>query len=424
MKNIFKYILLVLVLFLSYSHVSFAYEFQDEKNKRKVNSIISEIYNSKEEYEELAGSYEEQEDSINLMSASSDSYWWPIGSVDTVENGGRILAKGDPETTNITSNFGNRNNPTGNGVKFHSGLDISGGRGLNQTNIIASKSGIVVYPTADIKNDCPYNAGASSCGGGYGNYVIIQHPDGNYTLYGHMNEGTILVTAGDSVEQGQVIGKMGSSGNSTGPHLHFEVRVGNNAYSSAVNPLDYIDPSNPRPTTSVVSGDSYQQTACLTLKSLGYDDSAVAAILQNMSYESGIIPNNMENSYERKIGHTDESYTAAVDNGTYTNFVHDAVGYGLVQWTASNRKQGLLDYSKEVNSSIGDIGMQLQYFEKELISLFPSVENNLRNVQLGYSDKVEYFCLKFENPYNASYNCAKRAAASSQFVSYVENGCQ
>lgn len=254
MKRAFRYNLLIFILFLSFINVAFAYEFKDEKNKSNVNSIISEIYSSKEEYEDLAGSYENQGDSVNIIGATSNSYWWPIGSVETIESDGKIFAKGDPETTSISSNFGYRNNPTGNGVKFHSGLDIAGGRGLNETNIIAAKSGVVVYPTADVKNDCPYNSGASSCGGGYGNYVIIQHSDGNYTLYGHMNEGTILVTAGESVEQGQVIGKMGSSGNSTGPHLHFEIREGQNSFSAAVDPLTYISADNPREISSGSGG--------------------------------------------------------------------------------------------------------------------------------------------------------------------------
>ena len=72
----------------------------------------------------------------------------------------------------------------------------------------------------------------------YGNYVIIQHTDGNYTLYGHLYQNSITVVAGDSVRQGQVIGKMGSSGQSTGPHLHFEVRTCP-SFGCTTNPLDY-----------------------------------------------------------------------------------------------------------------------------------------------------------------------------------------
>lgn len=79
---------------------------------------------------------------------------------------------------------------------------------------------------------------------GYGNYVVIEHnleDDAKiYTLYGHMKEGSITVTKGEKVKTGQVLGIMGSTGNSTGPHLHFEVRLGVNSSSRAVNPYNYL----------------------------------------------------------------------------------------------------------------------------------------------------------------------------------------
>lgn len=59
----------------------------------------------------------------------------------------------------------------------------------------------------------------------------------------------------------------------------------------------------------------------------------VAGIMGNMMAESGLRPNNLQNSYETKLGFTDEAYTTAVDTGSYTNFIHDSAGYGLVQWT-------------------------------------------------------------------------------------------
>lgn len=62
----------------------------------------------------------------------------------------------------------------------------------------------------------------------------------------------------------------------------------------------------------------------------------------------------------------DESYTAAVDNGTYGNFVHDSAGYGLVQWTFWSRKEGLLNFAKAAKKSIGDLDMQLDFMWKEL----------------------------------------------------------
>ena len=96
--------------------------------------------------------------------------------------------------------------------------------------VCASVSGTVVVA----------NAGLT----GYGNYVVLQHTasDGSifYTLYGHMINGSIQVSVGENVEQGRVLGTMGSTGNSTGPHLHFEVRLGKNSSANAVNPFPYL----------------------------------------------------------------------------------------------------------------------------------------------------------------------------------------
>ena len=94
----------------------------------------------------------------------------------------------------------------------------------------------------------------------------------------------------------------------------------------------------------------------------------------NLYGESRMFPNNLQGSYESKLGHTDSSYTTAVDNGTYTNFVNDSAGYGLAQWTYSTRKKKLLDYAKSKNVSISDLNMQLEFLVWEL--------NNERNEHL------------------------------------------
>jgi len=99
----------------------------------------------------------------------------------------------------------------------HNGLDIAGPLG---TPIYAAKPGKVI------------TAGWNS--GGYGNYIILQHTDGTKTLYGHMTK--LYVKAGNQVEQGETIGAMGSTGRSTGPHLHFEIIIN----GKRVNPLSYF----------------------------------------------------------------------------------------------------------------------------------------------------------------------------------------
>lgn len=76
--------------------------------------------------------------------------------------------------------------------------------------------------------------------GGYGTYVHINHHDGTYTLYGHGIRGSICVAVGQEVSQGQQIMQVGSTGNSSGPHLHFEIRIGSGSSDERVNPLNYL----------------------------------------------------------------------------------------------------------------------------------------------------------------------------------------
>ena len=116
----------------------------------------------------------------------------------------------------ITSLFGGRQSPGGIGSTNHKGVDIGTPMG---TPILAAKNGTVTW---------------SSWKGGYGECIIINHGKGNSTLYGHLSG--YNVKTGDTVTQGQVIGYSGSTGNSTGPHLHFGI-MENNTW---VDPLNYL----------------------------------------------------------------------------------------------------------------------------------------------------------------------------------------
>ena len=100
--------------------------------------------------------------------------------------------------------------------------------------VVAADSGTVI----GVNNSCPHNwgkNGSCGCGGGYGNYVMIYHSNGAYTLYAHMS--SLAVSVGQTVTQGQVIGYVGDTGWATGPHLHFEIR---NASGSTEDPLSYF----------------------------------------------------------------------------------------------------------------------------------------------------------------------------------------
>lgn len=110
---------------------------------------------------------------------------------------------------------------------YHNGVDI-GDAGINNSSCVASRSGTVITVVTGCSHFNGY--GYCNCGGGYGNYIIISH-DGTYsTVYAHLS--AVYVSVGETVSQGQTIGAVGSTGRSTGPHLHFEIRVN----GSPVNP--------------------------------------------------------------------------------------------------------------------------------------------------------------------------------------------
>lgn len=204
--------------------------------------MADDVYQYIEDYLEFIQAEEEEEEGTD-SSCDGNSYWWPIGSAETTTENGVTFASGAPVSSVLTAYFGG-NDVVHNGS--HGAIDISNGLGIGGTNIIASKDGVVIYPT-DTSQTGYADVGNASDGGGRGNYVIIEHSDGNYTYYAHMAQNSITVLAGDTVKQGQVIGKMGHSGDSTGTHLHFEVRVGGNTQANRVDPLDYVSIDNPRP---------------------------------------------------------------------------------------------------------------------------------------------------------------------------------
>ena len=105
----------------------------------------------------------------------------------------------------------------------------------------------------------------------------------------------------------------------------------------------------------------------------GMTKAGAAGMMGNLYAESALNPKNLQNTYEKSLGYTDESYTNAVDSGKYTGFVHDSAGYGLAQWTYYSRKQAMLNFAKSKNASIGDLDMQLDFLIKELKSDYPAV---------------------------------------------------
>ncbi len=147
------------------------------------------------------------------------------GSTSTTKPAGpSYTAKGDwlwplgNASCYISSHYGYRSASI-SGNSFHGGTDIAGG-GISGKPVYASRAGKVI--TAVTSNR------------GYGIYVLVDHGDGYSTLYAHMS--ARYVSTGDNVSKGQMIGRVGSTGNSTGPHLHFEVRY----YGEKKNPMNFV----------------------------------------------------------------------------------------------------------------------------------------------------------------------------------------
>lgn len=122
----------------------------------------------------------------------------------------------------------------------------------------------------------------------------------------------------------------------------------------------------------------------------------VAGLMGNISVESGFNPKNLQGVYE-KNGWNDETYTAAVDKGTYKIFARDSAGYGLVQWTYWKYKENLLEYAKKRNVSVGDIYMQLDFLNTQFEGSHVHVGKALRHAtSIRYASDV--VLLRFECP--------------------------
>lgn len=157
---------------------------------------------------------------------------------------------------------------------------------------------------------------------------------------------------------------------------------------------------------------SNEETIWNFFKGKGLNDFAIAGIMGNLFAESSLNPKNLQNSYEKSLGFTDDSYTKAVDDGSYGNFVKDSAGYGLAQWTYYSRKQALLDYAKSVGKSIGDLGMQSEFMWKELQG-YTSVVNTLKSAT-SVLEASNAILLQYERPADQSESVQKKRADCGQ----------
>ena len=163
----------------------------DETSEQDSNSV------NQNEYQDNNSS----SDNTQIQSPSSSGWGAPVANII------------------VTSPFGGRADPTGFSGSFHNGIDMGG---TSSTPIMASRSGTVVQASFD---------------GSAGNYIIIDHGDGYYSYYIHLSN--YIATPGQSVSAGQTIGTMGTTGNSTGVHLHFGIATSSN-WSGFVDPAPFL----------------------------------------------------------------------------------------------------------------------------------------------------------------------------------------
>jgi murein DD-endopeptidase MepM/ murein hydrolase activator NlpD len=200
-----------------------------EAKKNQVALLQQQLLSQKQQYEaeateerKLISRLKERRDALeaaeNRLAQDSEKIAVMIrqkvaAATGVVRGTGRFVF---PANANISSGFGNRVHPILGYSRFHAGVDFSASHGAA---IMAADSGRVIF---------------SGWYGGYGQAVIIDHGDGITTLYGHASR--LFVKEGQNVQQGQTIAAVGSTGLSTGPHLHFEVRQNGNP----VNPMAYL----------------------------------------------------------------------------------------------------------------------------------------------------------------------------------------
>lgn len=189
-----------------------------DTQRTAANKLVQQLSASKGEYEsdmdDLAAEEEAVQDRIMELSRQLAAQQAAQGQTSNVALGGYIW----PVNSHyVTSTFGGRSSPGGIGSTNHKGVDI--GRVGYTTDIHAAKAGTVII---------------SQYSTSYGNYVVVSHGSGNTTLYAHMSSRS--VSAGQKVAQGDKLGVTGSTGHSTGPHLHFEISEN----GVRINPLKYL----------------------------------------------------------------------------------------------------------------------------------------------------------------------------------------
>ncbi len=187
-------------------------QLQQDENDKEV--LISKIAKEIEDMEEIS---EESEKQLTELAKAASALEAKKNRIKNYYKGGKLGMPLKSEYR-LSSAFGYRIHPISGKKKLHAGMDMAAPKG---TAVYAAETGVVIV---------------AQSWSGYGNCIIIDHGGGLWTLYGHLMNGGILVEKGETVKRGEKIGQVGSTGQSTGNHLHFEVRKN----SEPVNPAPYL----------------------------------------------------------------------------------------------------------------------------------------------------------------------------------------
>ena len=294
------------------------------------------------------------------------TYYWPIGSTYAT-NG---MYGGPPESVSVIHNYGASIADN----KIYDYLAIRGD--CDKTNVISAWNGIVTMVDSNSE---------------YGNYVVVDYSNGVKFVYGSLSKGSISVSVGTMVKRGDLIGKVGKTGNNCMLYLKA-------MYNDVVtDPGDYISSDDTRPATGdsiiYVPADTVKQSVCLTLLASGFSNSATTALMANMHHESAF---NIQT-----LG----------DNGT---------SYGLLQWHGER----WTNMKNHCGGRIDTVECQLDFLLYELNNNKKSSKEYIYGNYSTY-DATYWFCRKFLMPANAETGCKKRAeTALNKYESYVNNGCQ
>lgn len=293
--------------------------------------------------------------SVVPMGASAAEQWWmPLTSYVSI---------GDPFGCTCSVHRGN-----------HSGQDFPAYGG---TTVRASKSGTVVAVVTYCKGS--HLNGSCSCGSSWGNYVKIKHSDGFYSLYAHLS--SVSVSNGQSVSQGQKVGGVGTTGDSTGNHLHFEIY---NTSNTRVNPMNYINPNNPSPNT---------QAPIITDKPKIYSDKTAYAVGEKVILKRNNVANT--NFYWIVLWYNNKQIlSTAMTESTYA-LTNLEVGKYEVYVTVGNSNGSITSdtYVFHVQNTINDKGIitsdKKTYTIGETVTLKRNTVNNTNYywIVLWYKDK-------------------------------------